>query len=101
MKARNVRRKRSRTQLNGSATRPRVVIFRSNKYFYGQAINDSKGITLASVNLMTDPVKAGADLAKKLLDVKISEIVFDRAGYRYHGNVKKIAEALRGGGLRF
>jgi large subunit ribosomal protein L18 len=64
-------------------------------------IDDSKGQTLVSVNKVADPIEAGKQIAQKALGVKISEIVFDRAGYRYHGNVKKFADAVRENGLKF
>ncbi|MEK7127477.1 MAG: 50S ribosomal protein L18 [Patescibacteria group bacterium] len=81
--------------------RIRLAVFRSNKYLYCQAIDDVKGVTVASVNKSTDPVKAGQEIAKKLLELKIKKVVFDRATYRYHGNIKKLAEAARTAGLEF
>ncbi len=79
--------------------RPRLVIFRSNKYLYAQLLQDGK--TLASVNKASDPVAAGAEIAEKALKLKVKQIVFDRAGYRYHGNIKKFADAAREKGLEF
>lgn len=79
--------------------KPRLVIFRSNKYYYAQVIDGGK--TLASVDKMTDPVLAGKTLAQKALKKKVSVVVFDRNGYKYHGNVRKLAEAAREGGLKF
>lgn len=70
----------------------RLSVFRSNKYLYGQLIDG--GQTLASVNKMTDPMVAGQELGQKALKLKFKKIVFDRNGYRYHGNVKKLAEAF-------
>ncbi len=82
-------------------THPRLVVFRSNRYIYGQVVDDAKGVTIVSVNKMTDPAMAGTQLAKAAKQAKISTVVFDRAGYRYHGNVKKFADAARQGGLKF
>lgn len=87
--------------IKGSSIRPRLVVFRSNKYFHAQLVDDVKGNTLVSVNKSTDAKEAGKQLAQKALGVKIKEIVFDRAGYRYHGNVKKFADAARENGLKF
>lgn len=79
--------------------RPRLVVFRSNKYFYAQVTDGGK--TLVSVNKSTDPVVAGKELAQKAAKKKISTVVFDRGSYRYHGNIKKLADAAREGGLKF
>lgn len=70
----------------------KLSVFRSNKYLYGQLIDSGK--TLASVDRMTDPVAAGRELGQKALKLKIKKVVFDRNGYRYHGKVKKLAEAF-------
>jgi large subunit ribosomal protein L18 len=80
---------------------PRLVIFRSNRYLYGQIIDDAKGVTLVSVNRATDPVGAGREIAQKAKKAKITSVFFDPAGYKYHGNVRKFAEAAREGGLKF
>lgn len=79
----------------------RLAVFRSNKYLYCQAVDDVKGVTVASVNKENDPALAGQKIAEKLLKLKIKKVVFDRAGYRYHGNVQKLAEAARTAGLEF
>lgn len=79
----------------------RLAVFRSNKYLYCQAIDDVKGETVASVNKGTKAEDVGREIAEKLLKLKVKEIVFDRAGYKYHGNVKKLADAARAGGLKF
>ncbi len=81
--------------------RPRLVIFRSNRYFYAQVIDDVKKITLAATVKMTDAVAAGKDIADKAKKAKVTAVVFDRRGYRYHGNIKKFADAAREGGLVF
>ncbi|MBI3559315.1 hypothetical protein HY085_02870 [Candidatus Gottesmanbacteria bacterium] len=70
----------------------KLSVFRSNKYLYGQLIDG--GETLASVNKMTDPAGAGRELGQKAVKLKIKKVVFDRNGYRYHGNIKKLAEAF-------
>lgn len=79
--------------------KPKLVIFRSNKYLYAQLVKEGK--TVAEVHKATDPVVAGKDLAQKILKLKIKEIVFDRNGRRYHGNIKKFADSARQSGLVF
>lgn len=81
--------------------RIRLAVFRSNKYLYCQAIDDVKGITLVSVNKVKVAEEAGKEIAEKLLKLKIKKVVFDRATYRYHGNIKKLADAARTAGLEF
>lgn len=81
--------------------RLRLVVFRSNKYIYAQIINDAKGETLVSVNKETDATAAGKKLAEKAKVKKVKQVVFDRAGYKYHGDIKKFADAAREGGLEF
>lgn len=112
---RNTRREKRklkiRGSLSGTALRPRLSIFRSNKYVYGQIIDDVAGKTIASITL-TDVKKAhdstakvvaseklGEELAKKALAKKVTSVVFDRNGYKYHGRVKSFADGLRKGGL--
>ncbi len=90
-----------RQTLRGTGSRPRLVVFRSHKYFYAQIIDDQKGYTIASVNKTTDPAAAGRELAEKAKKAKIDKVVFDRAGYKYHGQVKAFAEAVREGGVNF
>ena len=92
--------KRIRAKISGTQTRPRMVVFRSLKHLYLQAIDDAKRTTIAaSSDLKVKNI--AEDMAKKLLAKKIKKIVFDRAGYQYHGKVKKIAEDLRTAGLEF
>lgn len=93
--------------------RPRLSVFRSNKYIYAQIIDDSKGITLVSYSdkklgqgegvksKVEKAVKVGEELAKIATKKKIGKIVFDRKNYRYHGRIKGLAEGLRKGGLEF
>lgn len=79
--------------------KPRLVVFRSNKYLYAQIVDGGK--TLVSVDKQIDPVAAGKELAAKATKKKISQVVFDRNGQRYHGNIQKFADAAREGGLKF
>ncbi len=78
-----------------------MVVYRSNKHLYLQAIDDEKGVTLASASDLKSKENLAADIAGKLLAKKIKKIVFDRGGYQYHGKIKKIAEELRLEGLEF
>lgn len=102
--------RRIRSKVNGTEVRPRVRIFRSLRSFYAQVIDDVNGKTIAQANLkdikgvkndLDGVKKLGEFLAKKCLENDVKEIVFDRAGYKYHGKVKLFAESLRSGGLKF
>ena len=103
------RKRRSRPKIKGSESRPRVTVFRSNKHFYAQAIDDTKGHTLAysdGIKLGVKSNKDGAvvvakDLGDKLKALNIETIVFDRNGYVYHGVVAAFADALRESGIKF
>lgn len=109
--ARQKRHARIREHVNGTASCPRLSIFRSHKAIYVQLVDDVKHVTLASSSSielgLTDggniegSKKVGADIAKKALALKIDTIVFDRSGYLYHGRIKALAEAAREGGLKF
>ena len=100
---------RIRKSVNGTAERPRLSVFRSNKQIYAQVINDLTGTTLvaaSSLGMETMPkkeqaAKVGEMLAKKALEAGITKVVFDRNGYLYHGRVKSLADAARKGGLNF
>jgi large subunit ribosomal protein L18 len=100
---------RIRKSVFGTAERPRLSVFRSNKQIYAQVINDLEGKTLAaasSLGLETMPkieqaAKVGELLAKKALEAGVTAVVFDRNGYLYHGRVKSLADAARKGGLNF
>lgn len=94
------RKKRVRNKISGTKERPRVSVFRSNKYFYAQAIDDTSSRTLAASS-GKDVEKIAEKLAKDLNYQKINKIVFDRSGYQYHGRVKKLAEVLREKGVNF
>lgn len=99
--------KRIRSQCSGSDTKPRVSVFRSNKYFYAQAIDDIKGHTIASIdsrvlklgNTKEDTNKIGAEFAKILIGKNIQKVVFDRNGYLYHGVIASFADGLRSNGI--
>jgi large subunit ribosomal protein L18 len=100
---------RIRKNVNGTAERPRLSVFRSNKQIYAQVINDLTGTTLASassVGLEKMPKieqakKVGALVAEKAKAVGVEKVVFDRNGYLYHGRVQALADAAREGGLNF
>jgi large subunit ribosomal protein L18 len=97
---RPLRRMRARSKVAGTIERPRLSVFRSNKFIYSQIINDEKGITLAAAK-GEDAVKVGEEIAKKAKTKKIVKVVFDKGGFAYHGKVKALAEAARAGGLEF
>ena len=97
-KARQKRHLRVRNHIAGTAARPRLNVFRSLKNIYAQIIDDEKGVTLVNV----EAAKAiGTAVAKKALEKGITEVVFDRGGYIYHGRVAALAEAAREAGLKF
>lgn len=107
--------KRMRSHIAGTANRPRLAVYRSNKHIYAQIIDDEAGNTLASASTMekavvdgleyTDTVEAaaavGTAVAKKALEKGISEVVFDRGGFIYQGKIKSLADAAREAGLKF
>lgn len=106
------RKKRIRAKIFGTAEKPRMVVFRSLQNIYIQIIDDSAGKTLVSANLkeispksvknnIEGAKKIGELIAQKCGKIKISEVIFDRGGYKYHGKVKALAEAARKGGLKF
>ncbi len=100
---------RIRKNVNGTAERPRMSVFRSNKQIYVQVINDLTGNTLVSASSLgmeampkkEQAAKVGELVAKKALEAGIEQVVFDRNGYLYHGRVKELADAARKGGLKF
>ena len=100
---------RIRKSVNGTAERPRMSVFRSNKQIYVQIINDLTGKTLASASSLGMEVmpkkeqaaKVGELVAKKAQEAGVEKVVFDRNGYLYHGRVKELADAARKGGLKF
>jgi large subunit ribosomal protein L18 len=105
------RRRRVRAKVRGTAERPRVSVFRSNRGIFAQLIDDSTGRTLASVGWteselrslkpLEQATKAGELLAQRAKAAGIETAVFDRGGYQYHGRVKALAEGAREGGLNF
>lgn len=113
--ARLKRKKRVRSQVKGTAERPRLNVFRSLRHIYAQAIVDTTGKTLVSVSTLSPELRGklrypgnaeaakevGGLLAKKCLEKGIQKVVFDRNGYLYHGRVKVLAEAARTSGLIF
>src|SRR3954471_14880742 len=105
------RRRRVRAKVTGSAERPRISVFRSNRGIFAQLIDDDAGVTLASVQWTEDALKSlkpmeqatrvGALLAERAKAAGVETAVFDRGGYQYHGRVKAVAEGAREGGLKF
>jgi large subunit ribosomal protein L18 len=105
------RRRRVRAKVRGSAARPRLSVFRSNRGFLVQLIDDDKGQTVAAVSWTENDIKnlkpmeqagkVGALIAERAKAAGVEEVVFDRGGYRYHGRVKALAESAREAGLKF
>jgi large subunit ribosomal protein L18 len=103
------RRRRVRAKVSGTSSRPRISVFRSNRGLSAQLIDDSSGRTLAAVNWYEADLRglgkpertkrAGEALAERAKSAGISEAVFDRGGYRYHGHVRAFAEAVREAGI--
>jgi len=104
------RRRRVRAKISGTSSRPRISVFRSNQGLSAQLIDDSSGCTLAAVNWFESDLRslakperakrAAEALAERAKAAGISEAVFDRGGYRYHGHVRAFAEAIREAGIR-
>ena len=111
-KARAKRHARVRAKISGTPERPRLNVYRSTKHIYAQLIDDVNGVTLASASSMdknfegvggnTEAArKVSTKIAERALAKNITEVVFDRGGYLYHGRVKELAEGAREGGLKF
>jgi len=108
-KNRKVRHRRMRFYIKGTAERPRLNVFRSNKQIYAQVIDDTNSVTLASASSLD--IENGANIegaktvgklvAEKAVKQGIKKVVFDRGGYLYHGRVKALADAAREAGLEF
>jgi ribosomal protein L18 len=106
---RNKIKTRIRGKVSGTAERPRMSVFRSNKGIYVQLIDDLSGRTLVSASSkgleggtkIEVAARVGADIAKKALESGITTVVFDRNGYLFHGRVKSLADAAREAGLKF
>lgn len=105
---------RIRKKISGTAVRPRLVVFRSNRHIYAQLVDDDAGRTLASSSTLSlasggdalkldkeTAAKVGKDIAAKAQEKSIETVVFDRNGYMYHGRIKALADGAREGGLKF
>ncbi len=111
--ARERRRRRIRKRIFGTTDRPRLAVYKSNRYVYAQLINDEEGRTLAfasslkykegKVNAKSIEIarRLGEDLGRQVKDMGIKQIVFDRSGYPYHGRIKALAEGVRQQGVKF
>jgi large subunit ribosomal protein L18 len=105
------RRRRVRAKIRGTAERPRISVFRSNRGIFAQLIDDVSGTTLAAVNWTESDLRslkpvdqakrAGELLAERAKAAGVTDAVFDRGGYQYHGRVQALAEGAREGGLQF
>ena len=114
-KIRENKHRRLRHHLNGTATTPRLAVFRSNKHIYAQIIDDTVGKTLVSASTLQKEVKAelektndvnaaaylGKVIAERAIEKGITEVVFDRGGFIYQGKIKALADAAREAGLKF
>lgn len=106
---RTTRHVRIRSKVAGTAERPRLAVFKSNRFIYAQLINDETGVTVAAVdsrdakgkNATDRAVAVGKSLAGKAKSMKIKAVVFDRGGFKYTGVVAALADGARDGGLRF
>jgi large subunit ribosomal protein L18 len=106
-------RRRIRGKISGTAARPRLSVFRSNKQIYAQIIDDVAGVTLASASSRDKSIASkkvtkieqaklvGQLVAEKAKEANIETVVFDRGGYVYHGRIKSLADGAREGGLKF
>lgn len=112
---RKIRHKRIRKALFGTSSRPRLTVFISLNNVYAQIIDDEKGLTIVSASSLDKDIKGqikdkkmteiakfiGATIAKRALEKEITDVVFDRSGYKFHGRVKALAEEARKAGLKF
>lgn len=105
---------RVRKKISGTAEKPRLAVFRSNRQIYVQVVDDLKGVTLLAVSSREKEIAGktgikkieqaalvGKSLAVRCMEKGIENVVFDRSGYKYHGRVKSLADAAREGGLKF
>jgi len=113
--ARKRRHYRIRKKMSGIPDRPRLCVFRSLQHIYAQVVDDKIGVTIAGASTLDSEIKAELDnktkkekadlvgnlVAKRAISLGVSEVVFDRGGYKYHGRIKALADAARGAGLRF
>jgi len=112
LRKREQRRLHVRKTLSGTPEKPRMTVFKSNRYLYVQVIDDSAGATLASASTLEESLKEikrnvegaaklGEEIGKRLKEKSVSTVVFDRNGYKYHGIVKAIADGARKAGIAF
>jgi large subunit ribosomal protein L18 len=114
LEGRKIRQKRTRKKVFGTKERPRLSVFRSLNHIYAQIIDDTEGRTLVSASSLDPEIRnslsgnkkekskvVGSLIAKRALEKGIDKVVFDRAGYKYHGRVALLAEAAREAGLKF
>ena len=110
--ARRHRHFRVRKKVHGTATRPRLAVFRSNRYIYAQVIDDDQGVTVASASSREEKLakktlnvetanEVGKLVGSRAKDAGVDEVVFDRGGFAYHGRVKALADGARKSGLEF
>jgi large subunit ribosomal protein L18 len=111
--SRKKRHRSLRKRIAGTSERPRLAVFRSTRHIYAQVINDANATTLVSATDIEETLRAtkapkkerakqvGAAIAKKCLEKGIDKVVFDRAGYKYHGRVSALADGAREAGLKF
>jgi large subunit ribosomal protein L18 len=111
-KARDRRHRRVRKKVRGTAERPRLVVFKSNRYIYAQVVDDDSGRTLAAASSLEKALRAkslsrqtaievGKLVVQRAKGAGVEQVVFDRGGYPYHGRVQALAEAVREAGVRF
>jgi large subunit ribosomal protein L18 len=112
LRKREQRKLHVRKTLSGTPEKPRMTVYKSNRYMYVQVIDDVAGKTLASVSTLEEPLKAvkrnkegaekiGEEIGKRLKEKNVAKVVFDRNGYKYHGIVKAIADGARKAGITF
>lgn len=112
IRRRGARKVHVRKTISGTAERPRLTVFKSNRYLYIQAIDDAAGATLASASTLEEALKGvrptveggtklGELIGSRLAEKKIEAVIFDRNGYHYHGVVKAIADGTRKAGIKF
>jgi large subunit ribosomal protein L18 len=114
LKRRFKRKIKIKARIHGTEARPRLTVYRSNKYISAQVINDDKGKTIVSINSKNIKIdktnkmnkssisfQVGKEIAEKAIKKKIKKVIFDRSGYLYHGRIKAFADGAREGGLEF
>jgi large subunit ribosomal protein L18 len=112
LRKRGQRKLHVRKTLSGTPEKPRMTVFKSNRYLYVQVIDDAVGSTLASASTLEEALKGfdrnvegaaklGAEIGKRLKEKNVAKVVFDRNGYKYHGIVKAIADGARAAGIEF